>query len=125
MLGSHECLLAAKCLPTPYQCVILHLTVLSMLCTALLTTAYLCAEEEEPLPEPLQAAFGGVNGRNILDMLVTVSQHSLVAFQGETELHRQVSHFICCVLVAKIPADDRETFPCLLAATSHACCLRP
>jgi hypothetical protein len=73
--------------------------------TSLCCAAYLCTEEEEPLPEPLQAAFGGVNGRNILDMLVTVSQHSLVAFQGETELHRQVSRFRCCVLVAKIPSD--------------------
>jgi hypothetical protein len=65
-------------------------------------TAYLFAEEEEPLPEPLQAAFSGVNGRNILDMLVTVSQHSLVAFQGETELHRQVSRLIWCFWVADV-----------------------
>jgi hypothetical protein len=51
---------------------------------------YLFPEEEEPLPEPLQAAFGDAAGRNILDMVVTVAQHCLVAFPGETELHRQV-----------------------------------
>jgi len=51
---------------------------------------YLFPEEEEPLPAPLHAAFGDANGRSILDMLVTVSQHCLVSFTGETELHRQV-----------------------------------
>lgn len=52
---------------------------------------YLFPEEEEPLPDPLRTAFGGTNGSSILDMLVTVSQHCLVAFPGESELHRQVS----------------------------------
>lgn len=51
---------------------------------------YLFPEEEEPLPEVLESAFGDQNGHNILDMLVHVAQHCLSAFPGETELHRQV-----------------------------------
>lgn len=52
---------------------------------------YLFPEEEEPLPEALEAAFGGDSGVHILDMLVHVAQHCLAAFPGEVELHRQVS----------------------------------
>jgi hypothetical protein len=51
---------------------------------------YLFPEEEEPLPEALEAAFGGEAGAHILDMLLHVAQHCLAAFPGEAELHRQV-----------------------------------
>jgi hypothetical protein len=56
---------------------------------------YLFPEQDEPLPQPLQAALGDTNGRSILDMLVMVSQHCLIAFPGETELHRQVGGQQC------------------------------
>jgi hypothetical protein len=51
---------------------------------------YLFPEDEEPLPEPLERAFGGDSGARILDMLVLVVQHCLAAHPGEVELHRQV-----------------------------------
>lgn len=51
---------------------------------------YLFSEEEEPLPEALEAAFGDAAGAHILDMLLHVAQHCLAAFPGEAELHRQV-----------------------------------
>lgn len=64
---------------------------------------YLFPEEEEPLPESLQAAFGDASGRNILDMVVTVCQHCLLSFPGEAELHRQVCHSLLPVLVRRKP----------------------
>lgn len=63
--------------------------------TARWADTYLFPEDEEPLPEALQAAFGDTNGGGILDMLVTVAQHALVAFPGESELHRQVRVCVC------------------------------
>lgn len=51
---------------------------------------YLFPEEDEPLPEALEAAFGDQNGLNILDMLVHVAKRCLTAFPGEIELHKQV-----------------------------------
>jgi hypothetical protein len=51
---------------------------------------YLFPEDAEPLPEPLEAAFGDQAGAHILDMLLHVAQHCLAAFPGEAQLHRQV-----------------------------------
>jgi hypothetical protein len=59
---------------------------------------YLFPEEEEPLFVSLQAAFADTNGRNILDMVVTVCQHCLVSFPGEAELHRQVRQWVEAML---------------------------
>eukprot|EP00878_Enallax_costatus_P024514 GHUV01026164.1.p1 GENE.GHUV01026164.1~~GHUV01026164.1.p1 ORF type:complete len:1105 (+),score=386.39 GHUV01026164.1:1431-4745(+) len=64
---------------------------------------YLFPEEEEPLPEALEAAFGDQSGLNILDMLVHVAQRCLVAFPGEIELHRQVCHTLLPTLVHRKP----------------------
>lgn len=64
---------------------------------------YLFSEEEEPLPEALEAAFGDAAGAHILDMLLHVAQHCLAAFPGEAELHRQVCHTLLPTLVHRKP----------------------
>lgn len=74
------------------------------------TDTYLFPEEEEPLPEALESAFGDQNGHNILDMLVHVAQHCLASFPGETELHRQVGAL--CSL-KESDTSPRHHVPCL------------
>jgi hypothetical protein len=76
---------------------------------------YLFPEEEEPLPEALEAAFGDAAGAHILDMLLHVAQHCLAAFPGEAELHRQVRS------AARLPLVRAACVACNFASSGLGC----